>query len=99
MTLQSKIEARVKACFSISECTLENESHLHSRSEPESHFKLLLISNDFEGISKVKRHQSIYKALSELMPQLHALALHLYTEKEWQEHASIPASSLCGGGH
>ena len=98
MTLQSQIEEKIKAGFSVRHFVLENESQLHSRGEPESHFKLLLVADDFEGISKVKRHQAIYKTLSELMPKFHALALHLYTEQEWQEQLNMPESSLCAGG-
>ncbi len=98
MVLQSKIEQKVAECFSVINFSIENESYLHSRGEPESHFKLLLVSNDFEGVSKVKRHQSIYKALSELIPQFHALALHLYTEKEWLEKSGVPVSTVCEGG-
>ncbi|VAW49268.1 Cell division protein BolA [hydrothermal vent metagenome] len=98
MDLQSQIEKRVEGCFSVSYFTLKNESHLHSRGEPESHFKMILVSNDFEGVSKVKRHQSVYKALLDIMLALHALALHLYTEQEWREQSNIPVSPLCGGG-
>ncbi len=98
MTLQSQIKKRIDACFSVNYLALENESHMHSRGESESHFKMILVSNDFEGVSKVKRHQAVYKALSELMSAFHALALHTYTEQEWSEQSNVPVSPLCGGG-
>ncbi len=98
MTLQSQIEEKIKTHFSVVHFVLENESQLHSRGEPESHFKMLLVVSDFEGMSKVKRHQAVYKVLSGLMPRFHALALHLYTEQEWQAQSKMPASSLCAGG-
>jgi BolA protein len=99
VSLQALIEEEVKKGFSVCHLVLENESQMHSRGDPESHFKLILVSNDFEGVAKVRRHQSVYKVLSELMPQFHALALHLYTEKEWGALSELPTSSLCGGGH
>jgi len=99
MQLQSLIESEIKKGFSVFHLVLENESHMHSRGEPESHFKLVLVSNDFKGLAKVKRHQSVYKVLSELMPKFHALALHLYTEDEWEVLHELPSSPLCGGGH
>ncbi len=99
MQLQALIEEEINKGFSVCHLILENESQMHSRGELESHFKLVLVSNDFEGVTKVRRHQSIYKVLSELMPQFHALALHLYTEKEWAVLSELPTSSLCGGGH
>ncbi len=78
---------------------LDNESHLHSGNATESHFKLTLASPIFEGVSRVKRHQAIYKILSAEIPLFHALALHIYSEKEWQEKSIIPISTPCAGGH
>ncbi len=98
MTLQSLIEKEIRQAVSVSQLQLENESHMHARGEPESHFKLIVVSNDFEGMAKVKRHQRVYQILSDLMPRFHALALHLYTEKEWGELSDTPSSSLCKGG-
>jgi len=99
MSLQALIEHEIKKGFSVYYLDLENESQKHSRGEPESHFKLILVSNDFEGVTKVRRHQSVYKVLSGLMPQFHALALHLYTEEEWMSLPELPVSPICGGGH
>ncbi len=97
--LHSLIEEKVRHAFKIFYFELQNESHMHLRGEPESHFKMILVSNDFEGMVKVKRHQFVYRVLSELMPEFHALALHLYTEAEWQCLAHTPESSYCSGEH
>ena len=96
--LQEKIEDRLKSEFNIISLALENESHMHSGNAPESHFKLTLVTDDFKEVSKVKRHQSVYRALNELMPQFHALAMHLYTQDEW-EIVEVPVSPKCMGGH
>ncbi|WP_178861347.1 BolA family protein [Thiomicrorhabdus cannonii] len=100
MLLQPQIEQAIRQNFQISFIELLNESHMHAGPQTESHFKLTLVSDDFSGQSKVKRQQAVYKALSELMPQFHALALHTYTPEEWQQlGAQAPASPKCGGGH
>lgn len=100
MTIQLQIEQNIKDTFTIAFIELLNESHMHAGPAAESHFKLTLVSPDFNELSKVKRQQAVYKALSELMPQFHALALHTFTPQEWQaNNQDIPASPKCGGGH
>ena len=65
---------------------LINESYMHSVPPgSESHFKAVIVSEDFAGLNAVKRHQAVYRALGELMQRIHALALHTYTAEEWQQ--------------
>lgn len=99
MLLQPQIEQAIRENFQVDFMELQNESHMHAGPAAESHFKLTLVSEDFNGLSKVKRQQSVYRALNALMPQFHALALHTYTPQEWQEVGTAPASPKCGGGH
>lgn len=78
-----------------------NESHMHSvPPNSETHFKVTLVSDAFNGIRKVQRHQKIYALLSaELEGPVHALALHLYTVDEWQQRQQLaPDSPDCLGG-
>lgn len=98
MSLQQQIENKLKAAFEIAHMQLENESHMHSGPAPESHFKLTLVTAAFDGLNKVKRHQAVYKALAEEMPQFHALALHTYSPTEWEEVDEVVASPACRGG-
>ncbi|MES2818052.1 MAG: BolA family protein [Pseudomonadota bacterium] len=74
-----------------------DESHLHSRGL-ETHYKAVIVSPLFAGLTAVKRHQRVYATLGELMGQLHALALHTYTQDEWAEQGGAPASPTCKGG-
>lgn len=97
--LQTKIEKAIYENFKIAFFELLNESHMHSGTEPESHFKMTLVSEEFNGVSKVKRQQAVYRTLSEIMPQFHALALHTYSPEEWALLATAPASPKCAGSH
>ena len=74
-----------------------DESHMHSRGQ-ETHYKVVLVSALFEGLSAVRRHQRIYACLAELMPSVHALALHTYTPAEWAAQGRAPDSPTCRGG-
>ncbi|KUJ71705.1 BolA family transcriptional regulator [Thiomicrospira sp. WB1] len=99
MSLTQQIENTVQNTFDPEVLTLENESDQHAGPAPESHFKLTLVSAEFNGQSRVKRHQAVYKALASLMPQFHALALHTYTPEEWTQRGQAPDSPPCQGGH
>lgn len=98
MKLQATIESKIRQAFEVTYLDIENESHMHSGSAEESHFKMSLVAEEFEGVSKVKRHQSVYKVLVEEMPQFHALALHTFSPKEWGQQPSVADSPLCKGG-
>ena len=94
-----QIEEKIKIQFPEAFYQLTNESHLHGGPALESHFKLILVSVHFEGVGRVKRHQSIYQLLEEEMQQgVHALSLNLYTQEEWDRRANDPTSPKCMGG-
>ncbi|MFC0336579.1 transcriptional regulator, BolA protein family [Kushneria avicenniae] len=81
--------------------SIENESHKHNvPPDSQTHFKVTLISRQFEGMMPVKRHQQVYAALSdELAGPVHALALHLYTPEQWETRGNErPDSPNCRGG-
>lgn len=101
MTIQNRIETKLKQQFSPEYLGVENESSNHSvPPNSETHFKIVLVTPEFEGKSKVARHQRIYGALAdELQAGVHALALHLYTPQEWSTRlGESPASPNCLGG-
>ncbi len=79
---------------------IENESHRHSGTNPESHFKVTLVAEVFEGKSLVQRHRAINAlAKPQLAAGLHALAIHAYTPAQWQARGGvIPKSPPCMGG-
>lgn len=99
MQKQNAIEKIVCDAFSPLHLELVNESYMHSvPAGSESHFKLVLVSEQFSGLRSVARHQKVYAVLGELMQQIHALALHTYTPEEWQEQGVAPESPKCLGG-
>ncbi|ABR73972.1 transcriptional regulator [Actinobacillus succinogenes] len=82
---------------------IENESHRHSvNRDGESHFKIVLVSDKFDGLRRVARHKLVYQCLAQALSDgIHALALHTFTLSEWQaRNRQIPSSTDClGGGH
>lgn len=100
MNIAQQIENKVAAALQPRHLELLNESHMHAGPATDSHFKLTLVSTEFDGLNAVKRHQTVYRVLQEeLAGPVHALALHLYSPQEWQEmDAGSPASPQCRGG-
>ncbi|GBO84856.1 MULTISPECIES: BolA family protein [Marinobacter] len=101
MKIQNAIETKLNEAFEARVLQVENESHKHSvPPNSETHFKVTLVSPEFEGQMKVRRHQAIYKVLAEeLAGPVHALALHLYSPEEWEATGhTAPESPNCMGG-
>ena len=49
------------------------------------HFFATIVSPQFEGLSRVARHQRVYKALGDRMrEQIHALSMKTLTPAEWR---------------
>jgi acid stress-induced BolA-like protein IbaG/YrbA len=49
------------------------------------HFQALIVSAEFEGRSRVQRHQLVYAALGERMrEEIHALSMKTLTPAEWR---------------
>ena len=77
--------------------SVENDSHLHAGPRTDSHFKVLIVSDEFINLNSVKRHQKVYKILNQVMQKIHALQLNTYTQEEWQQrhlqgNEKIPSS-------
>ncbi|RZL12056.1 MAG: BolA family transcriptional regulator [Rubrivivax sp.] len=53
------------------------------------HFFATIVSDEFDGKSRIARHQRVYQALGDRMrAQIHALSMKTLTPAEW---AALPA--------
>lgn len=101
MTVENTIRSKLDSALQADVLEVVNESHMHNvPANSETHFKLVLVSEEFNGKRSVARHQSIYALLAEeLAGPVHALALHTYTPQEWADNnAGAPDSPDCLGG-
>lgn len=100
MSVDQQIEEKLSAGLNLNHLEVINESHMHSGSRLDTHFKLIAVSDDFIGKRLIQRHQQIFGLVAELMQNpIHALSMHLYTAKEWEEKSgSVPDSPNCLGG-
>ena len=74
-----------------------NESAGHGGYFPgkESHFKVVMVSQVFDGLRLVQRHQKIYALAGDLLGsgKIHALAIHAFIPSEWKEQDT--SSPVC----
>jgi acid stress-induced BolA-like protein IbaG/YrbA len=57
------------------------------------HFFATIVAAEFEGCSRVQRHQRVYAALGDRMrAQIHALSMKTLTPAEWQATAGSPTA-------
>ena len=100
MSVQEQIETALTEILTPVVLDVVNESSQHNvPPDSETHFKVVIVSEQFVGRRKVARHQQVYGAVAEqLAGPVHALALHTYTPEEWEVQGSSPQSPDCMGG-
>ena len=100
MTMQQTIEIKITNAIAPLHLEVINESHMHNvPTGSESHFKLVVVTNVFEGLSKVRRHQQINGLLAdELKSSIHALSMQTLTPSEWSKsNNTVTISPDCVG--
>lgn len=101
MNVQSVIQTKLESALDTSLLEITNESHMHSvPANSETHFRVVVVCEDFNGKPLLARHRLINKLLAdELSGGVHALALHTFTADEWSSRGESAANSpACRGG-
>merc|ERR1711865_435951 len=96
---QIEITEKLRTAFDPAHLEVINTSH--GRMEDESHFKVVVISDIFEGKRLVGRHQLVNKAVMEDDGTLgfHSLEIGAAkTPSEWGINNVVPDSPKCLGG-
>ncbi len=101
MIVQSVIETKLRNVFAPAHLVVMNESHMHSvPPNSETHFKVVVVSDAFEGKRLVARHQAVNATLAdELAGPVHALSIQAHTPEEWTKRGgAVLDSPDCMGG-
>jgi acid stress-induced BolA-like protein IbaG/YrbA len=62
-----------------------NCHHVQVESDDLTHFTAVIVSDDFEGKSKINRHRLVYAALGDHMQSdIHAFSFQSYTTNEFK---------------
>lgn len=91
-TYAERIRSKIQAALAPEALEVVDESHRHAGhlrhdggagQEGETHFRVLVVSNAFVGVSRVARQRLVYDLLAdELSERVHALSLTTQTPEE-----------------
>ena len=87
MNLEKQMLEKIQTALNPQVLELVNESHMHGRPPgAETHFKLLVVSEKFQGLSRIDR-QRMVNALVDFGREhgLHAFTQRTLTPQEWSE--------------
>ena len=94
--IESQIVNTLSSFMNLVSLKIINESFMHNVPEgSESHFKIVVVTNDFNNLSIIERHKLIYKTLDNLMTKIHALSIHAFNEEEFKLNPVILDSPEC----
>ena len=100
--VESELARRLGERFAPHHLEVLNESHQHSVPEnSETHFKVVIVSDLFEPMSRVARHREVHEAVGPLLDGggVHALSIQAHTLAQWTSRGgAITPSPQCRGG-
>lgn len=75
MVTPDSIRASIAAGLDCAQLDVRGDGH---------HWEALIVSPQFEGLSRIRRHQLVYAALGDRMrEEIHALSMTTLTPAEW----------------
>ncbi|XP_065189334.1 DNA-binding transcriptional regulator BolA-like [Sycon ciliatum] len=99
--VEQSITSKLSSQFSPQHLQVINESYMHNVPRgAETHFRVVVVSDQFEGMNLVKRHRAVQHSLKEeLESGVHALSIEAKTGKQWTESGNqVGSSPSCMGG-
>ncbi len=102
MRVQATIENKLRATLQPIYLEVVNESHMHSVPPgSESHFKVIIVSENFVGRSLIEQQRLVNAAVAEELKEgVHALTMKTLTPERWNalgQKAEL-TSPRCHGG-
>ncbi len=86
MSLEQKLRAKIN----ITHLEIIDQSHQHAGHNPAAaaggtHYKVVVVSPEFEGKSLIDRHRLVNDAALDGAGVIHALAIKAMTPEEWEK--------------
>src|SRR5690625_6654338 len=77
--------------------------HIEVFGDDGAHFEAIIVSSEFEGLNRIRRHQRVYKALGNRMDtgEIHALSMRTLTPEDRKStrlnssHVAISYAVFC----
>jgi stress-induced morphogen len=86
MKLENSIRKKIEETFKPTFLEIENESAKHHRpAGAETHFRVIIVSTAFEGVTRVDRQRQVANLFDEERDLgLHAFSQKTFTPTEWE---------------
>ncbi len=81
------IRNRIETALTPVKLEITDDSHLHvghaGAQGGAGHYSVHIVSDKFNGLNRIKRHQAVYRSVDDLMPhEIHALSIEALTPEE-----------------
>ena len=98
--IHAAIAAKLSSGLTPHHLDVINQSHMHSGSGTETHFKVVVVAESFLDTRLVARHRQVNQLLAdEFSAGVHALSIEALTPDQWVARGgSIRPSPPCLGG-
>ncbi|XP_030027974.1 bolA-like protein DDB_G0274169 isoform X2 [Manduca sexta] len=99
--IESIIRNKLQTGLEAKHLDVINESYMHNVPKgAETHFKVVVVSDKFDGLTLIKRHRLVNDILKEeLKSGVHALSIEAKTPAQWEASDKVVESSPnCRGG-
>ena len=87
MNIVHEIKSRLKKTIAIDHLTIMDDTGKHLRHQHYDggrHFKIIIVSSTFEGVSLLDRHKLVYQALNGMIKNdIHAIGLKTIATSEY----------------
>ena len=88
--IQCKIKNLISEKLSIFKIEIIDDSYKHINHQKDTsggHFRLFIVSNNFKGLTLIKRHKLIYEILQNMIKtKIHALSMKLLDIDEYNKN-------------
>ena len=75
--MQVKLAELRPARLEIVDESEQHRGHSGWREGGETHFRIRMAAEAFDGLGRVERHRLVHRTLGDIVPRIHALALEL----------------------
>ena len=98
--ISQSIHGKLSAKFCPEHLEIINESYMHNVPRgSETHFKVVIVSEQFRDTKLIARHRMVNESLSEeLQTGVHALSIQAKTPEQWTQGQTVEKSPACRGG-
>ena len=94
--IENKMINTLNECMKVTSLKIINESFMHNvPKNSESHFKVIIVSDDFKNLSQINRHKLVYTNLDTIMNDIHALSIQSFSVDEFRQNPVVLDSPEC----